>query len=184
MGCCCSCCCNSNGSIGTNPESHIVRCPVLNYNHECCSLDVLQFDTSVAKNHPGLINLIGDGIQYRWNPEVSKIDKKFDELEMKLKSFQTSFQKPGLVIFILMLIPFVNLLIIPLFLYGLYYKSKKFDEVIQAHFEDWKVLGIQTKYVRSRHGNDKQHRTRRIKEGTRDPSREDCIAFILPFSMA
>ena len=55
------------------PESHIVRCPVI-YHKECCTEGVVQFDTSGAKNHPGLINLIGDGK----GSGSSRIDQKFD----------------------------------------------------------------------------------------------------------
>jgi hypothetical protein len=149
-------------SIGTYPEeSQIVRCPVYG-DGGCCSNYVYKFDTSGAKNHQGLIRVIGEGS----SPEASKIlDQKFNELEMKLEEFNVTSCN-CVAIIILFIIPLVNLVM----LCGLCYNSNKFNRIIQSHFEDWKQLGVQVEYCGSDDG----------REGSR--ARPPYILFILPYS--
>jgi hypothetical protein len=173
----------SNNNMGQNysidptiPESQIIRCPVI-YQKECCSKSVAEFDTSGAKNHLGLLNLIGEG----QGSGASKIDQKFDELAMKLEDFTIANPCLRVIVIIVLWIALVNLLLIC----GMCYKSNTFDKMIQSHFEDWRELGIQIKYLGGGQG---QYNAKYGAGGgigrRRDKSREHVLVFLLPISMS
>ena len=122
-------------SIDTLPEeSQMVRCPQ-KPNQKCCS----QFDTSGAKNHQGLIRVIGNG---DWSIASKIIDQKFNELQSKLEDFSLTPCNQAVII-ILFLIPFVNFLVCCGYCC---YRVKKIDKIIESNFDDWKELGIQVDY--------------------------------------
>ena len=148
-----------NNSIDTHPESHIIRCPT-EYREGCCPTDIVRFDTSGAKQHQRLLKLIGE----LGGP--SEIDRKFDELGMKMEQFNGQFNVVVLVI--LSFIPLVNLVMLCV----MCCLDKRY-KLVESHFEDWGELGIKVQYV---NGSGEREYQGRIET--------DFVLILLPLSIA
>ena len=137
-------------SVSTLPESHVIRC----YERKpegCCPKSEIQFDTSAARVHYGLIQLIGAAT----GSGPSNISQKFDELEQKLEDIGFS---PCLRIIriILFIIPLVNVLAICTMRCTWKYRV---TSLMKHHFEDWSELGIEVRYIEGSKSGQRRKKT-------------------------
>ena len=135
-----------NSSVDDLPEYYTITVPVLEHYHYpdeertgCCGNNVPKFDTTQAKNDPGLLHLIGN----RKGSGLKKIDQKFHELGTKIQEISLN---PWLVLLakLLCVIPVIN---IPILCGLIFWWNPKYHGMIADHFKDWREVGIEAEYI-------------------------------------